>query len=94
MKLLLGLFEQSWAPLEILNEVSCLFPRVLIDSEDVSGKNTFYKLVVKYIDAQFLPTIRAKHFAEMSNSLLSSSSSSSSSSLLLVQLIVTQLLMK
>jgi len=45
MKLLLALFNksisQSWAPLEILNNVSGLFPQGLTDSENVSGRNTF-----------------------------------------------------
>jgi len=42
MKLRLARLGQSWARLEILNEVSCLFPQVLTDSENVSGRNTFY----------------------------------------------------
>jgi hypothetical protein len=45
MKLILALFNQpvshSWAPLEILNHISGLFPQVLTDSENVSGRNTF-----------------------------------------------------
>jgi hypothetical protein len=35
MKLRLTRFGQSWTQLEILNEVSYLFPEVLTDSEDV-----------------------------------------------------------
>jgi hypothetical protein len=52
MKLRLARLGQSWARLEILNEISCLFPQILDDSEDVLSKNTFYWLVVKYINAQ------------------------------------------
>jgi hypothetical protein len=52
MELPLARLDQSWARLEILNEISCLFPKVLDDSEDVIGRNIFYCLVVKYINEQ------------------------------------------
>jgi hypothetical protein len=50
MKLRLILSGHPWAPLEILNALSCLFPHVLTDSESVSGRSIIYCLITIYIN--------------------------------------------